>query len=248
MACTRYINTIQEYVDGTLGSIRRAELELHLEQCDDCRALARDLRRIRDAAASLPPVAPPDGAWLQIAGRLRQEGRVRDIQPAATARRVPAAWLAAAAALLIAVGGSFYFMLSRTRPVTAPPATAATGAASPGNAADQKTVESVQNEVETAQTNYEKAIADMQKLARDNMHALDTKTAATIEKNLAITDQAIAESRAAVKTEPTSVAARETLFDALRQKVALLQDTIALINEMRKGNNAAAVEVLNKTS
>lgn len=247
MACSQYQNSIQELVDGTLGSIRRAELELHLEQCEACRVLARDLERIRDEAASLPPLAPPDGAWMQIAGRLRQEGRIKDVEPAPLARRVPMAWLAAAAALLLAVGGSFYFMLSGPRPGP-PAAPRATAAPTPGNAADEKTVESVQNEVETAQANYEKAIADMQTLARANMQSLDSKTAATIEKNLAITDQAIAESRAAVKAEPTSVAARETLFDALRQKVALLQDTISLINEMRKGNNAAAVEVLNKSS
>jgi hypothetical protein len=50
-----------------------------------------------------------------------------------------------------------------------------------------------------------------------------------------------------VKSEPTSVTARETLFEALRQKVTLLQDTIAVINEMRKGNNAAAAQLVNKS-
>jgi hypothetical protein len=68
-----------------------------------------------------------------------------------------------------------------------------------------------------------------------------------IENNLGIIDRAIAENRAAVKAEPTSVAARETLFEALRQKVSLLQDTISLINEMRKGNNAAAAQLVNKS-
>jgi hypothetical protein len=58
---------------------------------------------------------------------------------------------------------------------------------------------------------------------------------------------AIADSSAAVHAEPTSVAAREALFDALKQKVSLLQDTISLINEMRKGNNVGAAQVLNKS-
>ena len=102
--------------------------------------------------------------------------------------------------------------------------------------------------MDTAQAQFEKAIGDLEKVARANMAALDPNTAKTIEKNLQITNQAIADSGAAVKAEPTSVAARETLLDAMRQKVALLQDTISLINEMRKGNNAAAVEVLNKSS
>src|SRR3954469_14546633 len=82
MACTRYVTAVQELVDGTLGSIRVADLEAHLETCADCRELRADLERIRDAARGLGDVAVPDRAWLQIAGRLRQEGRIRDLPPA----------------------------------------------------------------------------------------------------------------------------------------------------------------------
>ena len=94
---------------------------------------------------------------------------------------------------------------------------------------------------------FEKAIVDLEKIARANSGAIDPATSAVIDKNLGIIDQAIAENRAAVKAEPSSVAARETLFEALRQKVSLLQDTIALINEMRRGNNAAAAQLVNKS-
>jgi len=52
MACERYLNSIHESIDGTIGSIRRAELEMHLDQCEDCRALHEDLQRIHEAAAS----------------------------------------------------------------------------------------------------------------------------------------------------------------------------------------------------
>ena len=115
-----------------------------------------------------------------------------------------------------------------------------------GGAADGAAVEAV-NAVEAAQAQFEKAIEDLEKVAKANQQALDPGTAATIEKNLGIIDQAIADNRAAVKSEPASVAARETLFEALRQKVTLLQDTISLINEMRKGNNAAAAQLVNKS-
>ena len=59
-ACERYLNAIHELVDGTLGPIRRAELELHLESCEGCRALADDLRaiaarpRVRSTSCSRP--------------------------------------------------------------------------------------------------------------------------------------------------------------------------------------------------
>ena len=106
MTCTRSTDDIQALIDGTLGPIRAAELEQHLDQCEQCRGLARDLRRIRDVAGTIGDPEPPDHVWLQIAGRLRQEGRVHD-QPVAEPRgRHQYVWLAIAAALVLAVGAS----------------------------------------------------------------------------------------------------------------------------------------------
>ena len=62
-ACERYLNAIHELVDGTLGPIRRAELELHLESCDGCRALAADLQEIARSARSLDVLEPPERVW-----------------------------------------------------------------------------------------------------------------------------------------------------------------------------------------
>jgi hypothetical protein len=246
MACPQFLNSIHEAVDGTIGSIRRAELELHVDGCAECRALLDDLQKIHDAAAALPALDAPDRAWLQIAGRLRQEGRISD-PVAAPSRRSYAVWLAAAAALIIAVASAVMLVVPRSTTDTATPGTAAPAATAAGNAPDLKSVETVQNQVDAAQQQFEKAIADLEKVAKANQQALDPATAATIDKNLGIIDQAIAENRAAVTAEPASVAARETLFQALRSKVSLLQDTISLINEMRKGNNAAAAQLVNKS-
>jgi hypothetical protein len=250
MACSKYLNSIQELVDGTIGSIRRAELEMHLDECEDCRALREDLQRIHDAAASLPPLEAPDRAWLQIAGRLRQEGRISDAAVPSKAGSRSAVWLAAAAAVILAVITGALVLMSRAEPArqTAQTTPSATAPATPAPAAvDQKTVESATSAVDAAQEQFEKAIENLEKVAKANQNALDPATSETIDKNLGIIDQAIAENRAAVSAEPASVAARETLFQALRSKVALLQDTITLINEMRKGNNAAAAQLVNKS-
>jgi anti-sigma factor RsiW len=241
MACTRYLASIQELVDGTLGPIRRADLESHLETCADCRALKADLEKIRDAAAALGELPVPDRAWLQIAGRLRQEGRIHDAEVVRRGRSGRLAILALAAGLIVAIGASLVLLMPGTRP-QAPVAVAP--APTPGNASDPKAVEVVQNEVDQAQKQLETAIAHMEQITKANQQALDPKTAATLDKNLGIIDQAIAETRAAVKAEPTSVAARATLFEALKQKVNVLQDTIALMNEMRKGNNAGAAQIV----
>lgn len=255
MKCTQYREWIQEDVDGTLGSIRTAELQRHLEECADCRAFARDMESIREAADSLDTLAPPDRVWLQIAGQLRQEGRVAaPVQQPARARHV--ALLAIAAALLLAVGGSIVLMLqglqSPGQPPTAAPA-AATAQPS-GNAPEANAVQNVEAEFRLAEQHYQNAIAKLEEATHldrtgtagqtGDQAQIDPQTAAMLQKSLQVIDRAIAESRTALRSEPQSAAARDSLFDALRRKVALLQDTIALMNEMRKGNAAGAAEIV----
>jgi hypothetical protein len=53
-----------------------------------------------------------------------------------------------------------------------------------------------------------------------------------------------------LQAQPESQVAQQSLFEAFRRKVSLLQDTIALMNELRKGNQAGAARVaegLNKS-
>jgi hypothetical protein len=59
-----------------------------------------------------------------------------------------------------------------------------------------------------------------------------------------VIDQAIEESRVALRTEPASQVAQENLFEAFRRKIGLLQDTIALMNEMRQGDEAGAARIV----
>jgi len=250
MQCSRYREWIQELTDGTLGAIRKAELERHLDECATCRAFAADLRAIRNATASLEPLAPPDGVWLQLAGRLMQEGRVSlpPAQPSAPARH--AALLAIAAALVLAVGASIVMLVPefRSNNASQPPAVAASP--QPGNEAPGAAVQSVETEFRLAEQHYQNAIAGLEQAARldqasaDQNAAIDPQTAAMLQKSLQVIDQAIAESRSALRSEPQSAPARDSLFGALRRKVALLQDTIALMNEMRKGNSAGAAQIV----
>jgi anti-sigma factor RsiW len=245
-----YRESIQELIDGTIGAIRRAELERHLAECAECRSFLADMEAIGQTAGALDPLEPPDGVWLQIAGRLRQEGRVQP--PPARPQRSPRyAMLAIAATLVLAVGGSIVALLTHYRSNTAaPPAAATTAAATPsGTANADLAVESVEAEFRLAEQHYQNAIAKLEQAARLDQAAhdgntLDAQTAAMLQKNLQVIDQAIAESRDAVRSEPLSAAARDSLFDALRRKVALLQDTIALMNEMRKGNSAGAAQIV----
>lgn len=243
MDCTRYRQPIHELADGTLGPIRRAELEQHLDVCEGCRRLAADLERVRELAGSLGPLEPPARVWMQVAGQLRREGRVAPPAAAAPASRRHAAWLALAAALVLAVSASLLLLMRDTAsgPAEQQPATQA------GNAAPADPVQAMADELQAVEQHLENMLVRLEAMAAaepGEIPALDPQTLASIQKGRLVLDQAISESRAALRTEPGNQAARDSLFDALRRKVALLQDTVVLMNEMRRGDAAGAAQAL----
>jgi hypothetical protein len=104
--------------------------------------------------------------------------------------------------------------------------------------------ESVIRRSRFAEAQFTSAIAGLESITQTEQSSLDTGTADVLRTNLSVIDGAISESRAALETEPESEAAQESLFEALRSKVELLQDMVALINEMRKGNQEGAARIV----
>jgi hypothetical protein len=84
-----------------------------------------------------------------------------------------------------------------------------------------------------AEVHYTSAIARLEALTGTERAELDPAMVDVLDTGMTIIDAAIDQSRAALETEPDSEIAQESLLQALRSKVALLQDTLALVNEMR---------------
>jgi anti-sigma factor RsiW len=233
-ACDRYLNAIHELVDGSLGPIRRAELELHLEVCDGCRALAEDLQAIAAAARSLDALTPPDRVWQQLAGRLRAERRGGGA-PSVTVGRRSVAILVLAAALVLVVGSSL-FLLRRQTPPDAPPAAPIAAAPAPGdgNAPNGTAVQSVAAELALTERHFQNVV--------EQASTTDPATAAVLRKNLLVINNAIAESRKALEANPQSTSTQ--VYEMLKQKIRFLQDTIALMNDMRQGDAAGAAQIV----
>jgi hypothetical protein len=259
---------INDYVDGSVDAGERKAIEQHLNECATCRQLADDLRLVIERASSLEMREPPVRAWTRIEravqlepkprrafswelirGRLR--GRPADAGPTEHHGHGNRwVWLGAAAALILATAvsigigvgpfgrfGSFGSRGSRSAPDSGSSATSASLPA--GDAA-----QSVEAELQQAEQHYEKAIKGLEQIANAEQSTLDPRTAATLQKNLAVIDQAITESRAAVRAEPTSEPAQHSLVESFKAKIGLLQDTVALINETRKGNEAGAARIV----
>ena len=213
--------TLSEYVDRTLGRDEHAQVARHLETCEVCRQLVDDLREIIRAAAALDPAIPPARVWTRIEQKIRSEGARPVGAQRGTAHAVAASWtwLAAAAVLVLAV-----FIGIRFTPSTSP---------DPGAAADAAAAEAVEAELKLAEAHYQKAISGLERIASTEKAALDATTASTLQKNLAVINQAIDESRAAVRAAPDSQQAQHSLIENFKTKLALLQDTVALINAAR---------------
>jgi hypothetical protein len=191
-----------------------------------------DLRTVRAAAFTLDRRQPPP----DLLGRLRERLGDEPVRPARvvpwpTTRAAWSVWLAAAAALILTtVVGVLPLVWSGATPSGNEPASSDAAAL----------VDSVEADLQAAEQHYEKAIAGLEQIARSDGGELDPQVAAVLQKNLQVVDQAIGESRAALRAEPASAGAQDSLFEAMRTKVALLQQTVELINEMRKGNQAEA--------
>lgn len=191
-------------LDGTAAA--------HLATCVTCRALRDDLTAIRQAARSLPELSPPPVVWARLAPAVGAgsagPGRAIVVTPA---------WLAAAAALLLAVGAALGSLPRGDAP-----------AAEPGSAVAQ-----VAADLAAAEAHYQRAIAGLELIARSGDASLDPALAAVLRANLLALDGAIGDTRAALAREPDDDVARRGFLDALDGKVALLEETVALIDAER---------------
>src|SRR4051794_903528 len=237
---------LNDYVDGALGPGGREEIERHLAGCAVCRQTVEDLRAILAATRELEPSEPPVRAWSRLDRAIKLEtasGKEASGASAGPARagraRVYVAWLAAAAALVLAT-----VVGMRYTPHTAPPDATLLPAVTDSTVAGSASAQSIETELRQAEAHYEKAIKGLETIANTAQSDLDPRTAATLQKNLAVIDQAISESRAAVRSQPASEPAQQSLIEGFKTKIGLLQDTVALINEMRKGNDAGAARIV----
>jgi anti-sigma factor RsiW len=239
MKCEDLNEALVDLVDGRLEGAGQRTVERHLEGCDNCRALVEDLRSIRASAFMLDRREPKAETWSKVRAAIAAEpaprGRLIEMGRRQGGGVNWPVWLGAAAALILATVIGVMPLLNRPQPVHDD-----TAQETAGDPAAEVTVESVTAEFAAAEKHYQKAIDDLQTIANKDTGELDPQVAAVLQKNLTVIDQAITESREALRSQPSSSNAQNGLFDALRSKVALLQQTVELINEMRKGNQAEA--------
>lgn len=229
------------YLEGEADSAERRTVERHAAVCARCSALLSDVNAIVRAAPQLPMLTPSRDLWAGIesriqpdvlplsAARVEKEARARRVSPRWTTTRLAAA----AAALVVSTAGVTYVA---TTHADAARTTAATGPASTNGAPGSQDARSLAAPSGTARNAsalsseqlYDREIAHLQTIVHDRRSLLDTATIAVIQRNLAVIDSAIAQSRAALAADPNSRFLNEQLNSVLGQKVELLR-TAALL-------------------
>ncbi len=215
---------LSAYLDGELEGEERAEVEVHLRGCAECRRALDDLRRVVRRAATLDDQPPSSEReiWAAIAARLGAHAPGTPIIPLAGRRRFTFSMpqLAAAAVILTAVSAGGAVLLTRAlRP--APQAALIADAypvVPPGGYASARAVAS-----------YDAAIRDLESTLAARRPQLDTATVRAVEQSLAVIDRAIRQAEAALKQDPNSLYLNSHLEDALGRKLDVLRRVTSLI-------------------
>lgn len=219
---------LDDYVDGALDAAETRAVREHLAACAECRAEVDGLRALLDETRFLPrDVAPPRDLWAGIEARLEPRAPAAaapDILPLRR-RSGPPRWLLQAAAAVVLVAGTSlvtWTLAGRGRAVVAgdpevlPPAVV------------QGAAPTVLASFAPAEADYRTAIGDLERLLAEQRGQMAPETAATLERNLAIIDAAIADSRAALERDPNSAALARMLAGMYDTKVQVLRQAVQL--------------------
>ena len=221
--CVRFEEQLMAYLERDLDVRGQHWMRQHQLSCGRCRQLAHELESTTRAAATLPTMAPSHDLWPGIASRLETSVLPLYENPGDSAfARISGPGrggllvrhLAIAATLLVTVSSAITWRL--VRPTTEPTIVVATKRDS---VVDLMTIVPVAN----ADVTYEREIAALRAIVTERMSELDSTTVATLVRNLAIIDQAIADSREALEKAPGSRVLSGTLDRALRSKLSLMR-------------------------
>lgn len=216
---------LSDYLDGDLETPDRAAVERHLAECADCAAVLEDLVRVAQAARGLEDREPATDLWPGIARRLEGRARVVPIDAGwrGTRRRFSFTMpqLAAAAIALIVLSAAAVWW----------------GGPRPGQMALDRSVPAEGRAPETIgvpvslapDPAYSDALADLERAFDATRDRLDPATVATVERNLAIIDDAIRQTVEALEADPGSTFLYDHLERSRRQKLDVLrQATVTL--------------------
>ena len=238
---TEWTDKLSDYLDDELEAAERAAVDAHLRECADCSAVLNDLRRVIALAQSAAVDARPPQAdlWTGVAGRIDRIRQPRRVSLTVTQ-------LAASAVLVAAVSGGLAWQFAppfggqglrsetsatddvvRALPGSPERGTREGRSADGGAAAGAESGVAIVG-VSLADDQYDAAVADLERALNQGRGKLDKATIAVVEQNLQTIDQAIAQAREALASDPANSYLSGHLVETRRRKLDLLRRATAL--------------------
>jgi anti-sigma factor RsiW len=224
-----FTDRLSDYLDDELSTDERIAVESHLAVCPECAATLSELRHLVERARTIGPRPPRADLWPGIAGRI-----------AAARTREPRRFsftmtqLAAAAVVLVAISSAVAWQIAgRSAPMSGD-VNRSPLAASPIPQRDvaiplrDSSADVSARPVSLADAQYDAAVADLERALAKGRGRLDKATIAVVEENLSIIDQAIAQARDALVSDPANTYLSGHLVEARRRKLDLLRRATAL--------------------
>ena len=205
MTCAELASHLDELVENRLAPALRAAAEEHVRKCAACRREVAGLRRVLAEAASLPEsVEPLEDLWPSIEARLAP-------RPALRAKRFDWRTLAVAATLaaaLVTAGITLRPRVPGPSAVTPIPAASTAPATMPFDAAEQALLETKQR---------------LREALAERRSTLSPATAAAVDRDLEVIENAIEEIRVALERDPANPQLNRRLLAIHQQELAFLQ-------------------------
>jgi len=240
MTCEMFEANVSEWLDEELAPEARSAMDAHRAACPACAALVSDLRRLQTDARQLPPLVPSRDLWEGIEARIEAPvipladaaPDVAATRPARDARRaavwqIAPRWLAAAAVALVVLSSGVTYLVATSagEPEGELGPWVITGApADPSAAARNASAGAAGSGEDLARRSAtDREIEELRRVIVSRRSELDSATVATIERSLRVIDDAIAESRAALASDPANAFLNEQLDETLRRRLELMQ-------------------------
>ena len=250
--------TLHGYAEEDLRPDAAADVEDHLRSCPPCRREVEEIRELLRRAGELPRgFEPPRDLWPGVEARVRAgpgeersalafpgrpgtedgAGEAPGHARRAGGRRTPVhrlreagPWLAAAAAVLVAVTAGATLWLAGGTDGGSDPADAGVASARAGDSAARAS--QVLVGVDRVQAGYRPMVDRLSALLESRSGRLPPETRQVVERNLRIIDAAIAEAESALAEHPASPELIRALDRSYERKIDLLRRSARLTAQM----------------
>jgi hypothetical protein len=213
ITCDRFLDILDDYVDGRLPAPARAAADEHLGHCDGCRNQLHILQDLLRRAAELPASEePPRDLWPGIESHLRSDARRVVAMPG---RRPP--WLAPILAVAAVVLMTVATVALLTRSTEVGPTHADRDAAS---TTDHPEVRAAYSDVES---DIHRLRGELRATLEQRRGELSPATWQVVTENLQVIDEAIHNIELALADQPDNPELNRMLLAAYRSELDLLR-------------------------